>query len=460
MHVLEAPMSARPLLFLFALTGCDELAEALANACPEGQVLTFEGACVPNALSMDGFFMGDASPGALGDGYANFNPAQHGVVELLPRVDWRELGEAYVTPVKDQGQVGTCVTFATNAAVESAMVIQGDTSPLDLSEQFLVDCTPASINGYSILSMADDLVATGTVDEAAAPYTQTEDDSCRHPAPTYFPLEAYYGAGDDMLKAMLHFGPVVTRFDVMSDFFAYSGGVYRAAEGAYRVGGHAVTLVGYDDADGAWIVKNSWGSSWGEGGFFRMAYGESNLSYGVLYQMEDEGFDRGVALVSDPPEPPPAGHPPLDWTTIWSSDDGQVCGLEWSTVFVDDRHRFAKFDCEGRAVPVRFVWQGDGTWTVETEADGQVCPMVWHPNRVDHGVGGGEHLAMWDCGGGAGDRFTIDPVDGGWVLYADIHGYRCGLEIDGHLGGNPGTGPYERIAKFDCDATTDRFWAQ
>jgi hypothetical protein len=67
---------------------------------------------------------------------------------------------------------------------------------------------------------------------------------------------------------------------------------------------------------------------------------------------------------------------------------------------------------------------------------------------------------MWDCGGGAGDRFTIDPVDGGWVLYADIHGYRCGLEIDGHLGGNPGTGPYERIAKFDCDATTDRFWAQ
>ena len=71
-------------------------------------------------------------------------------------------------------------------------------------------------------------------------------------------------------------GPLVTVFSVYSDFFYYQSGVYTHIAGDY-VGGHCVCCVGYNDAQGCWICKNSWGGNWGEAGFFRIAYGECGI---------------------------------------------------------------------------------------------------------------------------------------------------------------------------------------
>ena len=68
---------------------------------------------------------------------------------------------------------------------------------------------------------------------------------------------------------------------VYEDFQHYVGGVYRHVAGGV-LGGHCISLVGYDDGEGFWIAKNSWSASWGEQGFFRIAYGQCAIDSGAL----------------------------------------------------------------------------------------------------------------------------------------------------------------------------------
>jgi C1A family cysteine protease len=76
----------------------------------------------------------------------------------------------------------------------------------------------------------------------------------------------------------------MTTMLVYEDFIFYKGGVYKHVTGE-QLGGHAITLVGWDDQDQAWIVRNSWGEGWGEEGYFRIAYSDSsgvgNQTWGI-----------------------------------------------------------------------------------------------------------------------------------------------------------------------------------
>ncbi len=72
------------------------------------------------------------------------------------------------------------------------------------------------------------------------------------------------------------YGAVTACLDVYRDFYSYGSGVYRHVTGK-NVGGHCVSLVGYDDAQSCWIAKNSWGTGWGDGGFVRIAYGQCRI---------------------------------------------------------------------------------------------------------------------------------------------------------------------------------------
>ncbi len=84
-------------------------------------------------------------------------------------------------------------------------------------------------------------------------------------------------------NALLTYGPLVTTMNVYSDFYSYAGGVYSYVSGTLQ-GGHAIEIIGYDDTEQCFIVKNSWGVDWGESepgsisttGFFRIAYSELN----------------------------------------------------------------------------------------------------------------------------------------------------------------------------------------
>jgi hypothetical protein len=87
-------------------------------------------------------------------------------------------------------------------------------------------------------------------------------------------------------------GPIMTSMEVYDDFFYYQGGIYKSAYGGY-IGDHAVCIVGYDDANGCWICKNSWGTEWGEAGWFKIAYGNSRIGskvgyFAVLFADDDD----------------------------------------------------------------------------------------------------------------------------------------------------------------------------
>ncbi|NLH50922.1 MAG: hypothetical protein GX444_20285 [Myxococcales bacterium] len=220
-------------------------------------------------------------------------------VDLPEQFDWRNANG--VTDVRNQGPCGSCWAFASIAALESAAVIQGGLpNTIDYSEQYLVsDCYPQYGCGgsYSIWQPIVFLVTNGTVDEECMPY-QAQDGPCDlcPDADQHLVGLADRGAVErevDALKqAVYQRGPVAVTMNVYEDFNYYTSGVYAYAEGAY-LGGHAVLVVGYDDNEECFVVKNSWGPGWGEDGFFRISYGEVHGRTRFGSEAEYVFFDTG-----------------------------------------------------------------------------------------------------------------------------------------------------------------------
>ena len=233
---------------------------------------------------------------------------------LPSSLDWRNYnGYLYVTPVRHQGNCGSCWAFATAAALESYVLIAENTPGADvnLSEQVLVSCGGSgSCNGGYIDRASTYIENYGLPVEACFPYTATTN-ACTNACATYLTAtDRIYGwhwvttsspAVDAIKAALTTYGPLVTTLSVYSDFFYYKTGVYSYVSGTYQ-GGHAVLIVGYDDVGGYFSVKNSWGTTWGEQGYFKIAY--SQLSNVV-------GFGRyTIAYENTPPSPPPPPTPP------------------------------------------------------------------------------------------------------------------------------------------------------
>jgi len=205
--------------------------------------------------------------------------------------DWRSIGgQNFVTPVRNQGGCGSCWAFATAAALESSTLRSNNTPGLnlDLSEQVLVSCGTSGSNDAGscsggVIQYASDYIRdTGLPLETCYPYTAT-DGTCGSACGTYntdtyrIASWAYVTTTSPTVSAirsaLLNYGPLVTTMDVYEDFYAYSSGVYTYTSGALE-GGHAVLIVGYSDAGQYFIVKNSWGSGWGESGYFKIAYSQ------------------------------------------------------------------------------------------------------------------------------------------------------------------------------------------
>ncbi len=89
-----------------------------------------------------------------------------------------------------------------------------------------------------------------------------------------------------MKNALIEYGPVVTAFNIYDDFYYYTGGIYERVSGVYK-GSHAVAIIGYNDNPGYWICKNSWGTYWGEEGYFNIKYGECSIEDNNVYYYYD-----------------------------------------------------------------------------------------------------------------------------------------------------------------------------
>jgi C1A family cysteine protease len=240
-------------------------------------------------------------------------PTVEGVAASM---DWRNTGGInFVSPVKNQGSCGSCWAFATTAGLESQVMIATGGQPIDLSEQVLLSCSGAGgCDGGSPTLASYYLRDVGLPTEACFQYTASNNicsNACLdwqnnaytikgwHPARTSTSLTV-----DDLRNSLYAYGPVIVTMKVYNDFFSYRSGVYTYTTGAY-VGSHAVLVVGYDDARQAFIVKNSWGSGWGEAGYFMISYGELGgiTNFGSSTWVYDGYGD------APPPPPPPSPEP-------------------------------------------------------------------------------------------------------------------------------------------------------
>jgi C1A family cysteine protease len=197
-------------------------------------------------------------------------------------------GVNYDTAVKDQGGCGSCVAFGAAATMETVYrFTHGTTTPLDLSEAHLFYCYGRSEGRNCGSGWWPDRALThardsGVTFENYFPYTSGDQDCSglnadwpnRMAKVTAF--EDISGNAAKMKESISSYGSVTACFNVYQDFFSYRSGVYRHVTGDLA-GGHCVVLIGYDDAAGCWIARNSWGPGWGDGGYFRIAYGECGI---------------------------------------------------------------------------------------------------------------------------------------------------------------------------------------
>lgn len=215
--------------------------------------------------------------------------------------DWRTLGVGL--GVRAQGSCGSCWAFATCGALEgAAAALTGQ--HLDLSEADVLSCSGAGSCGGGWFDAFDYAVRTGVAAEKDWPYAGRVERRRDVPRATraltwgYVDPEGRQPGISDLKSHLCQFGPlgVAVRSDPALESYRV-GTVWRSAPGRIN---HAVTLIGWDDQRKAWLLKNSWGSKWGDGGYFLAAY-DSNVGYGASYVVVRPAWvdPAGVSDVSD-----------------------------------------------------------------------------------------------------------------------------------------------------------------
>lgn len=251
----------------------------------------------------------------------NYTPLQTNITEITELPSYYNLNDdGYVTPVKDQGYTGTCVTFAAIAALESA-ILKANNTAMDLSENNMKNLIHRySIYGQKFNSPNLSTATVALIDYLTSwmgPVLESEDEFDENSIfsvkyDTVLPVQnmAFIGENDNhnislMKKYITEYGGIIIELymnaSIDNDYKQYINTAYPTD--------HNVCIVGWDDdmeipnapSKGAWIVKNSYGTDWGYDGYFYLSYYDTqyNVEVGSSYVYNNPNYNAIAIIFND-----------------------------------------------------------------------------------------------------------------------------------------------------------------
>jgi len=331
----------KPFLMIVILMPLISLAQNQAQKAPVNPDFSaYQSTQEISRFTSDGYPMGEIPSPTIKFFDPHYSPTLD-ASKLTDSYDLRTVNSGnWLSPVRDQGLEGACWAFATYGAVESYWLKNG-LSQEDLSEQNMATChgfdwSPSDGGNYEI-AMTYLARRSGPIDESDDPYTLPSNPDCVSGlTPMAYVDEARYlpgindaGYNADVIKqTILDHGAIYINMRYDADYMNYSDNTYyyNGTEGT----NHGVLLVGWDDdkvvtgdlatpsSPGAWIIRNSWGPSWGESGYFYISYEDTKALKSVAYFPSTTQFNNESDVY---------GYDELGWCADYGYEDGDDFAL-------------------------------------------------------------------------------------------------------------------------------------
>jgi len=204
-------------------------------------------------------------------------------VDFDARTQWPDL----IHPIRNQMRCGSCWAFSASEVLSDRFAIASKTKSPVLSVEDMVSCDRGDLgcHGGQLPKAWDYLTSTGIVTDSCFPYAAGDGTAPSCPSRCqdsesfrrYKARNAYAISGvANMQKDLMTNGPIQVAFMVYKSFMSYKSGVYKKHFWEFLPeGGHAVKIIGWGTEAGQdfWLVANSWGTTWGLEGYFKMARG-------------------------------------------------------------------------------------------------------------------------------------------------------------------------------------------
>lgn len=233
----------------------------------------------------------------LGDGFDGIDKDE---IELIDGDDFEAYPENFdgrkqfgsaITPVRDQQMCAACYAFgAATAFSDRYNIASGNRKRMVFSPQDMISCSTQNMGctGGRVIHAWNYIKLAGMVEDRCDPYTSGRTErkgKCSHSCTDGTKKVRYQGgnlqkaSSTKGARGMVQEGQVEGAFIIYEDFMNYGGGVYQHFSGKF-VGGHAVKIIGWGKENGLyyWLCANSWGTKWGDRGYFKIRMGEVGIN--------------------------------------------------------------------------------------------------------------------------------------------------------------------------------------